>query len=86
MESVGFKTRPYHLYVPSFGQWGFFLASLQDFEVNPSVSVPTRYLEEASLRSMFVFPKDMAPVPAEVQKLNSQVLVRYFEDEWSKVN
>jgi len=34
---------------------------------------------------MFVFPKDMERVPAEVNRLNNQILVRYFEREWRRV-
>jgi spermidine synthase len=34
---------------------------------------------------MFLFPKDMDRVPAEVNRLNNQILVRYFEREWRRV-
>jgi spermidine synthase len=37
------------------------------------------------LPDLFRFPADMARVPAEVNQLNNQVLVRYFEAEWRKV-
>ncbi len=37
------------------------------------------------LPGLFQFPADMARVPAEVNQLNNQVLVRYFEAEWRKV-
>jgi spermidine synthase len=33
---------------------------------------------------MFVFPRDMAPVPVEVNRLDNQILVRYYEEEWRK--
>ena len=32
LNSVGFKTKPYHAYVPSFGEWGYIVASLDDIE------------------------------------------------------
>jgi spermidine synthase len=35
---------------------------------------------------LFRFPADMARLPAEVNQLNNQVLVRYFEAEWRKVS
>jgi spermidine synthase len=35
--------------------------------------------------SLFHFPKDMSPVEAEVNRLNNQVLVQYYEAEWHKV-
>jgi spermidine synthase len=33
---------------------------------------------------MFVFPRDMGPVPVEINRLDNQMLVRYYEDEWRK--
>jgi spermidine synthase len=35
---------------------------------------------------MFEFPADMQPVPVEANRLNTQVLVRYYEQEWDRVN
>jgi spermidine synthase len=34
--------------------------------------------------SLFHFPPDMVRVPAEVNRLNNQVLVQYFETEWRR--
>ena len=34
--------------------------------------------------ALFRFPKDMARVPAEVNRLNNQALVGYFETEWRR--
>ena len=45
----------------------------------------TRFLTSETLAGMFSFPADMARIPAEVNQLNNQVLVRYFESEWRKV-
>jgi spermidine synthase len=36
------------------------------------------------LDSMLVFPKDMLVSNAPVNKLNNQILVRFFEEEWSE--
>jgi spermidine synthase len=45
----------------------------------------TRFLTPEILPDLFRFPADMARVPTEVNQLNNQVLVRYFEAEWRKV-
>jgi len=37
-----------------------------------------------SLPLLFDFPKDMARVPAEVNRLSNQVLVNTYEQEWGK--
>jgi spermidine synthase len=84
MEAAGLHVRPYQTTVPSFGVWGFSLARLEPFEQPSRVAVPARFLDEATLASMFVFPRDMQPVPVEINRLDNQVLVRYYEDEWRK--
>jgi spermidine synthase len=84
MEAAGLHVRAYQTTVPSFGVWGFALARLEPFEPPRHVRIPTRFLDDATLASMFVFPKDMAPVPVEVNRLDNQMLVRYYEEEWRK--
>jgi spermidine synthase len=85
LEDVGFATAPYHALVPSFGEWGFILAGRNAFVPPPSYPVATRFLNAETTPLLFHFPADMARVPAEVNRLNNQVLVRYFEAEWRKV-
>ena len=94
LEEVGFRTAPYHALVPSFGEWGFIIAGRQEFvPVAPQGDFlrgavnreKTRFLTPEIVPDLFRFPADMARVPAEVNRLNNQVLVRYFEQEWRKV-
>ena len=86
VRAAGFHVRPYHALVPSFGEWGFVLAALRPFEV-PRVPPPgLRYLDAPTLASLFVLGPDMAPLEAEVNRLNNQALVRYYEEEWRRWN
>jgi spermidine synthase len=85
LESVGFKTAPYHALVPSFGEWGYIIAGRQAFLMPAIDPEKNRFLTTETLPGMFSFPADMARLPAEVNQLNNQVLVRYFEAEWRKV-
>lgn len=85
LEDVGFKTAPYHALVPSFGEWGYILAGRDAFTPAPVAAEKTRFLNAESVADLFRFPADMARVPVEVNRLNNQVLVRYFESEWRKV-
>ena len=39
-----------------------------------------------SLAGLFVLPADMGPVDVEVNRLDNQVLVRYYDSEWRKWN
>jgi spermidine synthase len=84
LEAAGFSVRPYQTTVPSFGVWGFALAAPGPFDAPSRVTVATRFLDVPTLAAMFVFPRDMGPVPVEINRLDNQMLVRYYEDEWRK--
>ena len=87
LESVGLKTIPYHNYVPSFGEWGYIMATNPDnMYKKPAKYLPgLKFLSKESFDLMLYFPKDMAKVKTEVNKLNNQILVKYFEEEWANV-
>jgi spermidine synthase len=85
LESVGFRTTPYHVYVPSFGEWGFVIASKQPYRKPDQYPPNLKFLSSEETPSLFHFPKDMSPVEAEVNRLNNQVLVQYYEAEWHRV-
>ena len=86
LESVGLTTTPYHAHVPSFGEWGFILASRRPYRLPTALPAGLRFLSLSGLPALFDFPPDMARVPAEVNRLSNQVLVQTFEAEWGKVN
>ena len=86
LEAAGLATAPYHVYVPSFGEWGFVLAALEpDFPVPTQFSVPTRFLNADTAAEMFRFPPDMARRDVQPNYLNTQILVHYFEQDWRNV-
>ncbi len=85
LESVGLLATPYHALVPSFGEWGFVIAGRRPYRPPQSYDVDTRFLTRETTPALFVFPRDMERVDAEVNRLNNQVLVRYFEQEWRQV-
>ena len=43
-----------------------------------------QFLDEPTLATMFVMPPDAGPLPVEINRLDNQVLVRYYDDEWRK--
>ena len=83
-DAAGLRVRPYQTTVPSFGVWGFALARLHPFAPPARVPLPLRYLDAPTLAGMFVFPPDMDSVPVEINRLDNQMLVRYYEEEWKK--
>jgi len=86
IEAAGLQTTPYHAHVPSFGEWGFILASRRPYRMPTALPAGLRFLTPADLPTLFNFPLDMARVPTEVNRLSNQVLVQTFEDEWGKVH
>lgn len=84
LEEVGFETVPFHALVPSFGEWGFIVASNEPY-VPPAKFPPgLRFVTPEMHAALFTFPKDMARVPTQVNRLNNQALVGYFESEWRR--
>ncbi|MBV9957493.1 MAG: polyamine aminopropyltransferase [Acidobacteria bacterium] len=86
IEAAGFQVSPYQTAVPSFGIWGYALARLAPF--TPPTHAPQnlglRFLDDAAMASLFILPADLAPVPVEINRLDNQTLVRYYEGEWRK--
>jgi spermidine synthase len=85
IEAAGLATAPYHAHVPSFGEWGFVVASKRPYRRPSTLPDGLRFLSPGGLPALFDFPPDMARVPAEVNRLSNQVLVQTFEEEWGRV-
>nr|WP_315229144.1 polyamine aminopropyltransferase [uncultured Albidiferax sp.] len=85
IESVGLTATPYHAHVPSFGEWGFTIASRRPYRIPTTLPDGLRFLSPHSLPALFDFPLDMARVPTEVNRLSNQVLVTTYEAEWGRV-
>ena len=85
MEAAGARTYPYHVYVPSFGEWGFAIGSTSGYEPPSALPSGLRFLTAANVPELFRFPLDMQRVAADANRLNDQVLVRYYEREWKEI-
>jgi spermidine synthase len=86
IEAAGLRATPYHANVPSFGEWGFVVASHRPWHLPTELPAGLRYLTPHTLPLLFDFPSDMARVPAEVNRLSNQVLVHTYETEWGRVH
>ncbi len=90
LEAVGFRVRPYRVSVPTFGVWGFALASIDGFSSpRPPARLARldgslRFLNDRVMNDLFVLPADMQRVDSDLNRLNNQVLVRYYEQEWGR--
>ncbi|RFS84814.1 polyamine aminopropyltransferase [Actinomadura spongiicola] len=82
--AAGFTTTPYHVDVPSFGDWGYVLASPSS-KPTPALApnAPAlRFLDSPLLQAATVFPKDRRIRAVEINTLVHPRLVEYARDEW----
>jgi spermidine synthase len=86
IKQVGLKTYPYHVYVPSFGEWGFVLASTHDYEPPAALPSGLRFVSVQTVPTLFQFPPDMAPLSVPPNHLNDQVLVRMYDNDWKDIS
>ena len=89
LREAGLHPLPYHVYVPSFGEWGFILAGGDGMAgYTPPATLPDglRFLTARELAPMFEFPLDMKRVAVEANHLNDQILVRYYTEEVERIN
>lgn len=88
LEATGFHVQPYQTTVPSFGVWGYALAKLGPFERPTTLQDQKnlRYLNDHTLAALFDFPTDMSKPSddIEINRLDNQALVRYYESEWRR--
>lgn len=84
LEAAGFVVRPYYTAVPSFGLWGFALARTSPFDIPRHPPAGLKFLDDPTLTAMFTLSSDIGPVPVEINRLDNQALVRYYEGEWRR--
>jgi spermidine synthase len=88
LEAAGFTVKPYQTTVPSFGIWGYALAKLQPFDAPQKLpeNIELKFLNDKSFASMFEFSSDtsLPKEEIEINRLDNQALVRYYETEWRR--
>lgn len=85
VRSAGFQAvAPYHADVPSFGNWGFVMATKNPFafKTTPALSVPTRYLTSDLFEPMRIFAKDAQFKNAQINRIDSPILLDYYLEGW----
>ncbi len=82
LRAAGLRAYPYAIDVPSFGPWGFVLATQQAIDpATFSLPVPTRFLSRSRLVALFDLPPDLEVSEAvDINRLDRPVLVRYQAD------
>ncbi len=75
---------PYHTYVPSFGDWGFVVASAYPLEPSARLPEGLQYFNEGLWPAMTAFAGDTGPVDVVANSILSHPLVSYYEDGWRR--
>jgi len=87
LKNSGFRAvEPYHIYVPSFGDWGFVMAANWDFDYkNLPKHISTQYLDSLQMEKMFYFEKDIAnPQNLVPNRMDQPELLDYFLEDWEQ--
>jgi spermidine synthase len=85
LEEAGLTAVPYHVDVPSFGDWGFALASRGPAPPTLDISQGApelRFLTPAVLDASRVFAPDRIPDEVEASTLLDPVILNYQRREW----
>jgi len=81
LRAAGLRTTPYHVDVPSFGDWGYHLGragAAPALRVDGSPGAPRlRFLDAPTLRAAAVFPADRRRMRVEPSTLNRATILDY---------
>jgi spermidine synthase len=85
LSSSNLYTIPYHTYIPSFGEWGFILASHLSLKVNEIQALSDlKYIDTLTMQKMKYFDKDIAKVEVKPNKLSNHALIEYYNKGWKR--
>ncbi|CAM5249176.1 polyamine aminopropyltransferase [Streptomyces aurantiogriseus] len=86
IEAAGYATAEFQVDVPSFGNWGFVLASPGGGTPPPLRLAPDaprlRYLDDAVLKAAMVFPVDRRREDVRPSTLMDPAVLEYVQNEW----
>ena len=76
---------PYHIFLPSFGDWGFTLVTQSPLQgAEPDLPRGLRYLTPDTWAAAQAFGPDEDETPSEINTLRSHALVGYYNAGWDR--
>ncbi|HEY9252589.1 MAG TPA: spermidine synthase, partial [Nocardioides sp.] len=86
LTEAGYRTTPYQADVPSFGNWGYVLASRDgsapELALDDEAPGGLRYASDAVLAAASSFPPDRAERPTSVTTLLDPAILDYARNGW----
>lgn len=79
---------PFHVDVPSFGDWGFVIGSRQPIDFSLRYSVDMKLIDEEFLDHCFYFPKDLRKVRDDIEpnRLDQPTILQYYKSHLKKLS
>jgi len=87
LDAADLHPLPYHAHVPSFGDWGFALIARQPIDAPTKLAFELpepealRFLTPDLVPTLFAFPRDQSPREVEINRLDTQLLVQYYDHD-----
>ncbi len=82
IQSEDLVTIPFHVNVPSFGEWGFILGSAYSIPKPSGITVSSTFLSDAILPSLFTFSKDLLVTSdGEENTLHNPIILQAYEED-----
>jgi len=86
IEQVFNDVKPLQTYVPSFGPWGFFMATQHPMDGVVHSIYSGRYISSGQLPAILSLPVDQQRIDVDVNRSGSLALLGYYREGWSFIN
>ncbi len=81
------RVTPYHVWVPTFGDWGFNLATREDHDPSQwNIQAGGAFLTPDTMSAALHFTPDVLERDVATNRLVEPVLLRYYMDDWRRFN
>lgn len=87
IDEVFEQQKAYQVYIPSFGNWGFVMASDTHFPAINTQQLPVddlKFLDEKELNYSLTLPKDIQIQTTKINRLDRPIILNYFNEDWQR--
>ena len=82
LDSVFSTVNAVYSHVPSFGPWGFMMASNTPLNKQRNIPNETRYVKDDNWKFLLEHPNDLPPISLPANQLQTLVLMQYYNDSY----